>query len=94
MSGHFLLVGCTVLAAAATGAVSAFFLWHRFRFPKSKGRVIAFFHPFCASGGGGERVLWAIIQALGEIDKDGLPIKVLIYTIDPCTAQYRKGKIL
>ena len=29
--------------------------------------VVAFFHPRCADGGGGERVLWKAIQALGEL---------------------------
>lgn len=46
---------------------------------KSKGKqanpddntfVIGFFHPYCSSGGGGERVLWKAIQALGEL-KEG-----------------------
>ncbi|KAL9185136.1 hypothetical protein ACHAXT_002913 [Thalassiosira profunda] len=29
--------------------------------------VIGFFHPRCTAGGGGERVLWKSIQALGEL---------------------------
>ena len=28
--------------------------------------VIAFFHPYCTGGGGGERVLWKMIQVLGD----------------------------
>jgi len=32
--------------------------------------VVGFFHPYCSSGGGGERVLWKSIQALGEM-KEG-----------------------
>lgn len=32
--------------------------------------VVGFFHPRCTSGGGGERVLWKSIQALGEL-KEG-----------------------
>ena len=32
----------------------------------SNKRYITFFHPFCASGGGGERVLWTAIQAILE----------------------------
>lgn len=31
---------------------------------KQKGTVIAFFHPYCNAGGGGERVLWAAIKAI------------------------------
>ena len=26
--------------------------------------VVAFFHPYCNSGGGGERVLWAAVSAI------------------------------
>ena len=36
--------------------------------------IVGFFHPYCTSGGGGERVLWKSIQALGELKdaaKDG-----------------------
>jgi len=29
---------------------------------KSHQKIIAFFHPHCAGGGGGERVLWCIIR--------------------------------
>mmetsp|Transcript_15604 Transcript_15604/g.34072 ORF Transcript_15604/g.34072 Transcript_15604/m.34072 type:complete len:561 (+) Transcript_15604:136-1818(+) len=36
--------------------------------------VVAFFHPRCSDGGGGERVLWKSIQALGEM-KEGKFIK-------------------
>ncbi|KAH0023770.1 hypothetical protein KCU78_g5302, partial [Aureobasidium melanogenum] len=28
--------------------------------------IIAFFHPFCNAGGGGERVLWAAVRATQE----------------------------
>ena len=28
--------------------------------------VVAFFHPYCTGGGGGERVLWKMIQVLGD----------------------------
>ena len=31
---------------------------------------ITFFHPFCASGGGGERVLWTAVQAILENSTD------------------------
>lgn len=31
---------------------------------KQKGTVVAFFHPYCNAGGGGERVLWAAIKAI------------------------------
>lgn len=45
--------------------------------------VIGFFHPFCAGGGGGERVLWRAVLALSTLSKDlGKPLHVLIYTGD------------
>ena len=30
------------------------------------GKVVAFFHPFCNAGGGGERVMWSAIKALHQ----------------------------
>eukprot|EP00904_Undaria_pinnatifida_P014133 jgi/Undpi1/9850/HiC_scaffold_28.g12304.m1 len=45
--------------------------------------VVGFFHPFCAGGGGGERVLWRAVLALSSLSKDlGRPLHVLIYTGD------------
>ena len=29
-------------------------------------RTIGFFHPFCNSGGGGERVLWSAVKAIQD----------------------------
>ena len=40
------------------------------RRPNEGTYTIAFFHPYCSSGGGGERVLWKIIQALGQMKED------------------------
>jgi hypothetical protein len=37
--------------------------------------VVGFFHPRCSSGGGGERVLWKSIQALGELREGKLATK-------------------
>lgn len=45
--------------------------------------VVGFFHPLCAGGGGGERVLWRAVLALYALSKDlGRPVHVLIYTGD------------
>lgn len=52
--------------------------------------TIAFFHPHCASGGGGERVLWKAIQAIGELCRDGLSVAVVVYTSDDYSSSYRK----
>ena len=50
-------------------------------------RVVAFFHPYCSGGGGGERVLWKAVQVLGTM-VDEYPCQVVIYTIDDApTAQ-------
>ena len=45
--------------------------------------TVGFFHPFCAGGGGGERVLWRAVHALSHLPKDlHGPLHVLIYTGD------------
>ena len=58
---------------------------------------IAFFHPYCTGGGGGERVLWKMIQVLGRlIDREGGDLlihpTVTIYTIDDPSPVYTQGK--
>lgn len=46
---------------------------HRRIFQADEGTfVIGFFHPHCGGGGGGERVLWKAIQALGELKEDAM----------------------
>jgi hypothetical protein len=59
---------------------------------KGTKKVIAFFHPYCAAGGGGERVLWKIIEVLGELYEQGFAMEVIIYTIDPPSASYKDGE--
>lgn len=45
--------------------------------------VVGFFHPFCAGGGGGERVLWRAVRNLAQLSRDiGRPLHVLVYTGD------------
>ncbi|KAL1284691.1 2-mannosyltransferase,GDP-Man:Man(3)GlcNAc(2)-PP-Dol alpha-1 [Trichinella pseudospiralis] len=39
---------------------------------------IAFFHPYCNSGGGGERVLWCAIKALEKFEN----VEFIIYSND------------
>ncbi|XP_047353761.1 GDP-Man:Man(3)GlcNAc(2)-PP-Dol alpha-1,2-mannosyltransferase-like isoform X1 [Vespa velutina] len=46
---------------------------------KRKGTVVAFFHPYCNAGGGGERVLWAVIKAVQSKYPN---IHIVIYTGD------------
>ena len=40
----------------------------KFRHPtnESKQFTVGFFHPFCNSGGGGERVLWSAVKAIQQ----------------------------
>ena len=54
---------------------------------KSKRRqgpiVIAFFHPYCSSGGGGEKVLWVAAYCLLNRLASATPdIRIVIYTGD------------
>uniref|UniRef100_A0A6I8SL47 GDP-Man:Man(3)GlcNAc(2)-PP-Dol alpha-1,2-mannosyltransferase n=1 Tax=Xenopus tropicalis TaxID=8364 RepID=A0A6I8SL47_XENTR len=44
-----------------------------------KKRVVAFFHPYCNAGGGGERVLWCALRSLQKRYKDAIYV---IYTGD------------
>ena len=50
---------------------------------KDETRVIAFYHPFCASGGGGERVLWKMIHTLASMHARGeFKFHVVIYAAE------------
>ncbi|CAB9501034.1 Man(3)GlcNAc(2)-PP-Dol alpha-1,2-mannosyltransferase [Seminavis robusta] len=87
---ELLLQICLFVGALLFTAAVLFVSWHRWKYQgDGNDRTLAFFHPFCAAGGGGERVLWAILQALGEIDQQGLPMKIVIYTIDPPSESYK-----
>jgi hypothetical protein len=74
-------------------------LWNRSKSSKlrrqqTKGnkKVIAFFHPYCSAGGGGERVLWKIIEVLGGLYEQGFALEVIIYTVDPPSTSYTDGE--
>lgn len=51
---------------------------------KSKGNytTLGFFHPYCNSGGGGERVLWLMISSLLTCEEIAKRIRILVYTGD------------
>lgn len=51
----------------------------RSRMKNDKFTNVAFFHPYCNAGGGGERVLWCAVQAL---QKKYPLVKIFIYTGD------------
>lgn len=50
-------------------------------------QVHAFFHPYCSGGGGGERVLWKIVQSLQTSNPT---VKVVIFSIDPPDTDEKK----
>ena len=76
-------------------------LWYRYkgwkcrRKRRSNAVVIAFYHPFCSGGGGGERVLWKMIQVLGQFleQQQQGSLEVVIYTIDDPSQSYKEGTI-
>eukprot|EP00455_Lapot_gusevi_P047834 TRINITY_DN6532_c0_g2_i4.p1 TRINITY_DN6532_c0_g2~~TRINITY_DN6532_c0_g2_i4.p1 ORF type:complete len:496 (-),score=118.00 TRINITY_DN6532_c0_g2_i4:86-1573(-) len=49
--------------------------------------VVGFFHPYCNSGGGGERVLWKCIQTIQALAKRN-PVRCVVYTGDPVPSNY------
>ena len=53
--------------------------------------VVGFFHPYCASGGGGERVLWKTIEVLAAAAAEERPLRIVIYTIDEFRKDYKAG---
>jgi alpha-1,2-mannosyltransferase len=74
--GCLVLLGLLVLVAAAI---------HRTIWPR-KPKTLGFFHPFCSSGGGGERVLWKMIESLERFEYD-----IIIYTVDTPSEDHVKG---
>ena len=59
----------------------------------SSHKVIAFFHPYCSGGGGGERVLWKMIHVLQKYVQQSqrqLKLSIVIYTLDQPTETYRQ----
>ncbi|KAJ3219879.1 asparagine-linked glycosylation protein, partial [Chytriomyces hyalinus] len=68
----------TVLAVGIAAALAAFVFATRRR---SQSPTVAFFHPFCDGGGGGERVLWAAVAALlAQESKSATKFNVVIYS--------------
>jgi len=56
--------------------------------PEGIDNVIAFFHPHCSAGGGGERVLWKQIEALNQLRNNGVKLNIAIYTSDRPSKYY------
>mmetsp|Transcript_23917 Transcript_23917/g.60488 ORF Transcript_23917/g.60488 Transcript_23917/m.60488 type:complete len:497 (-) Transcript_23917:1264-2754(-) len=81
-------VVCAVgLAIFVFGMVSFFllsfvvYLRSTWRTGKTGRTTLGFFHPYCNAGGGGERVLWAMLRAIEKLE-DRQNIDVVIYTGD------------
>lgn len=80
------LAACLVICCWATITVLVYASrWRtRRRYGVAAGAtMVGFFHPFCAGGGGGERVLWRAVRTLARLSNDlNRPLHVLIYTGD------------
>lgn len=74
-----LVILCVVLITVLVLLVLAVRLWLQSSRNARRARdgcpTVAFFHPYCNAGGGGERVLWCAIRALqsrySHIHKEG-----------------------
>ncbi|XXQ29727.1 GDP-Man:Man(3)GlcNAc(2)-PP-Dol alpha-1,2-mannosyltransferase [Plasmodiophora brassicae] len=65
------------------GALISAVIWLRWEAPRRPRHDVAFFHPFCAGAGGGERVLWHCIKALQA--RYSSSISITIYCADDHT---------
>ena len=95
LGGVFVSVAVVLIIAVLVCAVlsRAYFSSIRKRTcPEKSETVVGFFHPHCFGGGGGERVLWKSVEALGDLLDAGIKTKVVIYTIDRERDSYEKGK--
>jgi hypothetical protein len=95
--GVVLVSGLLVMFSAVALALLLWIVMCRIKFQRrttADTKMIAFFHPHCSAGGGGERVLWKAIQVLGELHEQGFPLSAVIYTIDEPKASYKKGVYL
>ena len=80
-----------ILVTLVLGLVTAILgLSYRPRPSSVDGKVLAFFHPYCDGGGGGERVLWVLIAALFNM-KGRSQFKIIIYS---CKDESHKMAIL
>uniref|UniRef100_V9KUA4 GDP-Man:Man(3)GlcNAc(2)-PP-Dol alpha-1,2-mannosyltransferase n=1 Tax=Callorhinchus milii TaxID=7868 RepID=V9KUA4_CALMI len=74
---------CLLLALVAVLMVVRFWVSQKKKLARRAGKngkiVVAFFHPYCNAGGGGERVLWCAVRAMQQRYED---VAVVIYTGD------------
>lgn len=77
-----------VISLAIVITLARYFSKIRQRCCKKNTTSIAFFHPHCSAGGGGERVLWKAIEALSQLNTQGLNAEVVVYTSDCFSESY------
>jgi len=75
------LLGCLLIGMVRWSARNS-------RKRRGNKKVVAFYHPHCSGGGGGERVLWKMVQVLAESASQTAVDHVIIYTIEPHTSDY------
>ncbi|XP_077407887.1 GDP-Man:Man(3)GlcNAc(2)-PP-Dol alpha-1,2-mannosyltransferase isoform X1 [Vanacampus margaritifer] len=80
---YHLLFVCLLLLSVLVLLMLAVRLWLKgkrsTRYARTGRPAVAFFHPYCNAGGGGERVLWCAIRALQRRYPD---IDIVVYTGD------------
>jgi hypothetical protein len=100
-----------LLVVGLISLVAAIYLL-RLKFNSNRGKTsergkvsIAFFHPHCRGGGGGERVLWKAIESISRLNQDHcksdssdlmrrrckVKFEVVVYTSDPKKDNYCEG---
>jgi hypothetical protein len=99
LNGFFLVEVLLSTALLSLAILCAYTIWTRWRYSSKRLRpghpkVVAFFHPYCSSGGGGERVLWKMIQVLGDLAECGMLFQVVVYTVDRSSSAYKQSKFL
>lgn len=100
MSFTSLTISMFVFMAMLSVGILTWMIWTKRKYSKKRWalgspKVIAFFHPYCSGGGGGERVLWKMIEVLGDLLDRGTALhQVVVYTIDSPSPSYKEGKFV
>ena len=59
------------------------FVWLYIRFSRRYEKSVAFFHPYCDAGGGGEKVLWEAVNAVRQTFPS---YQIFVYTGDDASS--------
>ena len=83
MSSIIVLISVLLIPLVWLPAFLAYYSYtvRRTRYNRNNGKklTVGFFHPYCNAGGGGERVLWQLIDVINHISTH---IKCIVYTGD------------